>query len=111
MKRIRRHDPTIPVLLVSGALLTEAQEELAEVEADGYLRKPFNVDDLHAFIDRGMAMRDKYKKIASKLIERKHFRRLLKGKVKIDRVLLNVSERKELEDLLLNVKEPLKRAS
>lgn len=110
MKRIRRHDPTIPVLLVSGALLTESQEELADGEADGYLRKPFNVDDLHAFIDRGMTMREKYKKIASKLTERKQFRRLLKGKVKLERVLLDLADQKALEALLHELKDPIKKA-
>ena len=111
MKRIRRHDPTIPVLLVSGALLTESQEELAEMEADGYLRKPFNVDDLHAFIDRGMHMREQYKKIASKMTEKRLFRRLLKGKVRPEKVVFDLNESKNLEDLLHELKGPINMVS
>lgn len=111
MKRIRRHDPTIPVLLVSGALLTEGQEEIAEDEADGYLRKPFNVDDLHDFIDRGMAMREKYKLISSKMIEKKYFRRLIKGKIKAEKVVFDQGEKSNLESLLADLPAPLKKAS
>jgi CheY-like chemotaxis protein len=111
MKRIRRHDPTIPVLLVSGALLTESQEQIAEVDADGYLRKPFNVDDLHDFINGGIAMREKYKIIAEKIVEKKFFRRLLKGKIKAEKVVFDPGEKTNLETLLLELKKPYKKAS
>ncbi len=37
MRRVRRHDPSIPVLLISGALLTEEQESEALLLADGFL--------------------------------------------------------------------------
>ena len=41
MKRVRKHDSTIPVLIVSGALMTEEQEEICNNDADGFLRTPF----------------------------------------------------------------------
>src|SRR4051812_24550120 len=63
LKRVRKQDGSIPVLLVSGALL-DKDEEVTAKEADGYLRKPFSVDELHAFISRGMERRDKMKQLA-----------------------------------------------
>jgi DNA-binding NtrC family response regulator len=104
MKRIRRHDPTIPVLLVSGALLSEIQEQLADGESDGYLRKPFNVDDLHDFINRGLLMREKYKLISEKMIDKKLFRRLLKGKIKTEKVIIDMKDRRFVDALLADLK-------
>src|SRR3954470_6412749 len=64
MKRVRKHDPAIPMLMISGALLSDEQVKIADDEADGYLRKPFSVDDLHGFIDQGMALREQFKKLS-----------------------------------------------
>ena len=40
MKKVRAHDPTIPVYLVSGALLSPEQTGEIENQADGFLKKP-----------------------------------------------------------------------
>src|SRR4051812_29682880 len=85
MKRVRKHDPSIPVLMISGALLTEEQSKAADEDADGYLRKPFSVDDLHQFIEKGMQLRDKYKRLSELLPDKKLIRDVLRGKAKLEK--------------------------
>ncbi|MFK7825391.1 MAG: response regulator [Oligoflexales bacterium] len=86
MKRVRKHDTSIPVLLISGALLNQDEEELLN-EADGYLRKPFNVDQLHDFINNGLLRREKMKQLATLVSDKKQLRNLLKGTVKLEKVI------------------------
>jgi DNA-binding NtrC family response regulator len=100
MKRVRKHDPSIPMLMISGALLSEEQAKAAEDDADGYLRKPFSVDDLHAFIDNGMALREKYKRLADLLADKKTIRDLLRGKAKLDKLVTDEANRKEAHQIL-----------
>jgi len=107
MKRIRKHDPTIPVMVISGAVLTEEQTQLAEEDADGYLRKPFSVDDLHTFIDHGMELRQIYQKLSEFVPDPKIFRNLLNGKVKPEKVAKEEDQKEEVVSLL----NQLKRAS
>lgn len=104
MKRVRKHDPSIPMLLISGALLTDEQAKSADDDADGYLRKPFSVDDLHSFIDNGMALRDKYKKLASLLPDPKMIRDLLRGKAKLDKLIVDAAHRKEAHEIMDDLK-------
>ena len=46
MKKVKNFDPSIPVFLVSGAMLDDSQIEAVENKADGFLKKPFSIDDL-----------------------------------------------------------------
>lgn len=103
MKRIRKHDASIPMLLISGALLDEDQIRAADEDADGYLRKPFTVEELHDFIEAGMQLRDKYKKLAEMLPDRKLFRDVLRGKTKIDKLVPEQARRDEAAALLANI--------
>lgn len=100
MKRVRKHDAAIPVLMISGALLTEEQSKAAEDEADGYLRKPFSVDDLHAFIDQGMQLREKYKKLADMLNDKKVIRDVLRGRAKLEKHIEDAAALKEATEIL-----------
>lgn len=104
MKRVRKHDPSIPFLMISGALLTEEQIKAAEDDSDGYLRKPFSVDDLHAFIEQGMQLRDKYKKLADMLADKKQIRDLLSGKGKINKLIADEELRQEAQTILAELK-------
>lgn len=104
MKRVRKHDPAIPVLIISGALLTEDQSKTALDDADGYLRKPFSVDDLHAFIESGMQLRDKYKRLAEMLPDPKMIRELLLGKTKLEKLFTDEANRKEAVQILDDIK-------
>jgi DNA-binding NtrC family response regulator len=105
MKRVRKIDSAIPVLLISGALLDDEQEELVEA-ADGFLRKPFSVDDLHAYLDRGMELREKYLELAGMLPDKKAVRDVLRGKAKLKKFIKD--ETIETAEALVN---ELKRVS
>lgn len=105
LKRVRKHDPAIPMLMISGALLTDEQKQSAEDDADGYLRKPFSVDDLHAFIEKGMQLREKYKKLSEYLDDKKSFRDVLSGKTKIEKAVTDSSNTGEATDLLEEIRQ------
>jgi len=103
MKRVRKHDSTIPVLVVSGALLTDEQVDICNNDADGFLRKPFSIDELHGFIESGMQLREKYLKLSAMLPDKKHFRDLLAGKYKVEKIA-DSSQREEAQELLTSLK-------
>lgn len=103
MKRVRKHDPSIPMMMISGALLSDEQAKSAEDDADGYLRKPFSVDDLHAFIEHGMQLREKYKKLASFLPDKKIIRDILRGKVKVEKAVADKANVKEAVEILAEI--------
>ncbi|MEY4631967.1 MAG: hypothetical protein RIQ81_2087 [Pseudomonadota bacterium] len=81
MAKIRRFDPSIPVMVVSGALLDDAQLLACQEDADGYLRKPFNADDFRIYIDKGMKLRESFKEMSAIMRDRKNFRALLRGEI------------------------------
>jgi DNA-binding response OmpR family regulator len=99
MAKVRRFDPTIPVLIISGAILDQEQTEACMNEADGYLRKPFSFEDLHDFIGRGMKLRAAFKEMAEIMRDRKNFRALLRGKISPRRAA-KLSKGKDLEEKL-----------
>jgi CheY-like chemotaxis protein len=100
MKRVRKHDPAIPVMMISGAMLTDDQKEQAENDADGYLRKPFSVDDLHSFIDKGMQLRIVYNELSGLLPDKKIMRDVLRGRVKLERAVQADEQLTKAQDLL-----------
>lgn len=104
MKRVRKHDPAIPMLMISGALLSEEQSKAADEDADGYLRKPFSVEDLHHFIDQGMQLREQFKRLSEMLSDKKQIRDVLRGKVKLEKVVEDAANVKEAAEILANVK-------
>ena len=80
IKKVRNHEPTIPVFLISGALLTEDQIQEVDLYADGFLKKPFSVDELHSFIERGLSFRGVYQEMEQLINNRKFFVDFLKKK-------------------------------
>lgn len=103
MRKVRRHDPSIPFLLLSGALLSENQQDASD-QADGYLRKPFSVDELHAFIEHGISLRDKYKRLSELLTNPKDIRKVLQGRMKVERALANALSLPEAGTIIANIK-------
>ncbi len=104
MKRVRKHDPAIPMLMISGALLSEEQSTAAGEDADGYLRKPFSVDDLHAFIEKGMQLREQLKRLSDMLTDKKQIREVVRGKVKVEKLVEGAAHLKEANEILANLK-------
>lgn len=80
MRKVRRHDHTIPFYLISGALLTDKQSETVESKADAFLEKPFELDHLHDFIMRGILMRQIYLELATIVTDPRKFSNLVRGK-------------------------------
>ena len=64
LKTIRAYDPTIPLILISGASLPATLEDQIACEFDGYLRKPFDISALSELLSQGVALRKKYRKEA-----------------------------------------------
>ncbi len=97
MKKVRRKDLAIPVLLISGAFLQHDKEEMVK-EADGYLRKPFSIDQLHSFIQHGMEKRARLAKLLAIATNQKNLKKILQGEGKIERLVgkENVKEAKEI---------------
>lgn len=103
MKKIRKHDPSIPVLIISGALLSEESSEKCEKQADGFLRKPFTFDGLHSFIETGMLRREKLVKLSSYLTDKKLIRDVLSGKTKL-KSNTEPDHLEEAQELLINLR-------
>ena len=80
MRKIRNHDPSIPVFLVSGALLDEKQAKAIDTKADGFLKKPFTIDELHGFISEGLRFREIYRELFTIVTDKKKFQNLVRGK-------------------------------
>jgi DNA-binding NtrC family response regulator len=54
---LKKVDPTIEVIVVTGYASEQTAAECIKLGAYGYLRKPFELDDLRALIDRALARR------------------------------------------------------
>ncbi len=80
MRKIHNHDPSIPVYLISGAVIGEGKMDIIDEQADGFLSKPFEMDELHAFISDGIAKRQVFKEL-SEVMGNKDLKALRKGRV------------------------------
>ena len=80
MRKVRLHDPSIPVFLISGALLDEKQTFDVDTMADGFLKKPFSIDGLHEFLTKGLKYREIYKDLYQIVPDKRKFQRLVRGK-------------------------------
>jgi DNA-binding NtrC family response regulator len=54
---LKKIDPTIEVIVVTGYASEQTAAECIKLGAYGYLRKPFELEDLRALIDRALARR------------------------------------------------------
>jgi len=52
---IKSHDPSIPVILITGYGVDNARESAEKWRADGFIGKPFKVQELQALIERTFA--------------------------------------------------------
>lgn len=98
MKKVRNYDPSIPVFLVSGALLDEDQQEAVD-SADGFLKKPFSIEELHGYIDHGLKIRTIYKEVYDLVPEKKKFWRIIQREAQVD-VIKKVENRERVLELL-----------
>lgn len=103
LRKVKNHDASIPVLLISGAPLTDEQTATAEGNLDGFLRKPFDVDELHDAIVRGIERRDTMKRLAACVGDNKNLMAVIAGTRELDKSV--PTERLlEARDLLAKLK-------
>jgi DNA-binding NtrC family response regulator len=86
IRKVRNHDPSIPIFLISGALLSDEQMMEVDTYADAFLKKPFSVDELHAFIVKGLSYRETYKKMEKIIDNKKFFTDFVKRKNKLEEI-------------------------
>ena len=102
MKKILSKHEDIPVLVVSGASLSEAQEKSLE-GADGFLRKPFSIDDLNTFIREGIELRQKLLALKDYLKDGVNVRKALKKQNTIVRYLKDKESKAEVLQLFSEI--------
>ena len=76
--KIRKQHPDIPVLLISGEPMTGDQQGIVE-SADGFLSKPFTIDELNEYMGRGIDLRNAMKALIPHLKDKKKIREALKA--------------------------------
>lgn len=52
LKAIKEHHPDLPVVVITGYSLGETQNLLLSRQADGFLNKPFKVNDIQELLSR-----------------------------------------------------------
>ena len=81
MQKVRKAHPGLPILLISGEPMNSEQEKLLK-SADGFLTKPFTVDQLNDFINHGMELRQTLQELTNKMKNPKKIRELLNADAK-----------------------------
>ena len=79
MTKIHKNHPDIPILLISGEPMNPEQQEIC-LMADGFLPKPFSVDELNDYICRGIDLRNAIKELLPILKEPKSIRAAISAK-------------------------------
>ena len=62
MQKIRKQYPSVPILLISGEPMSDDQAEIVKT-ADGFLAKPFGIDELNNYICSGIDLRNSMKEL------------------------------------------------
>ncbi len=87
LAKVKRFSSAIPVVLVTGAMLDAEQEAYCKEHADGFLRKPFDVDDLHSIIELNLQKRRDLLALQLLCKNPKSFKDLLTGKASLDKTV------------------------
>lgn len=101
LQKIRRYDASIPVYLISGALLSEEQAKEINEFADGFLKKPFTIEQIQDFINSGMKRRELLKQLSQFVPDNKNLLSLIKGKAKLEKVVVEEGKQQAEEILTL----------
>lgn len=73
LQKVRKNHPDLPILLISGEPMSQEQQDAIET-ADGFLSKPFSIDQLNEFIHRGIDLRQTYQELSALLKDPKKLR-------------------------------------
>jgi DNA-binding NtrC family response regulator len=99
MKKAKKHDASIPFLFISGALLTENQQAAIDKSSDGYLKKPFSIDELHDFITNGLSKRDKLITLSELVPDKTKLKDFITGKTSLKRIK-DEQQREEAKEII-----------
>ena len=87
LKKIRKLYPEIPVLLISGEPMSDEQQNIVST-ADGFLTKPFSVDELNEYITSGVDLRYAMKELATHLKDPKKIREaIMSGPKELEKIV------------------------
>ena len=86
LKKIRKLDASIPIFLISGGMIEVEEADTINELADGFLRKPFTVEEIQAFINQGIKRREVLKDLAAALNDNKSLLSIIKGKTKPEKI-------------------------
>lgn len=106
MKKVRNHDPSIPVFLISGAMLEETESEAIEEKADGFLKKPFTIDELHDYVAAGLKCREIYKELYKLIPDKKKFLTIIREESPKLRAIKDDEQKTRIRALLDELKRP-----
>ncbi|MEI6833157.1 MAG: response regulator [bacterium] len=79
MLKIRKQYPSIPILLISGEPMSDDQAEIVKT-ADGFLAKPFGIDELNNYICSGIDLRNSMKELIACMKNPKKIREAINAK-------------------------------
>lgn len=91
MTKIRKNHADIPILLISGEPMDSAQQEIFD-SADGFLAKPFTIEELNDYMCRGIDLRNAMKEMLPLLKDKKKIRQAMKAKpAELEKLILKGS--------------------
>lgn len=86
LNKVRKLDASIPVFLISGGLIEDEQAAAIDELADGFLRKPFTIEEIQSFIEQGMNRREVLKNLAEVLDDNKSLLSMINGKTSPEKI-------------------------
>lgn len=110
LAKIRKQHPDIPVLLISGEPMSEDQQKLVAT-ADGFLTKPFSVDDLNQYIATGVDLRNALKQLVPHLKDVKKIRDAIKAGPKDLEKLVKKGSAPASKEIQTKIKDMIKKSS
>jgi DNA-binding NtrC family response regulator len=110
MTKVRKAHPDIPVLLISGEPMSDEQKKMIAL-ADGFLAKPFTVDELNQYILGGIDLRNEMKKLLPHLKDPKKIRETFDAKPDAISKLVKKGDKADVDSCLAAIKSLRKKAS
>ena len=104
LNKVRKLEPSIPVLLISGA--SESDPRLRLIDSfDGFLAKPFGVSDFHSYIKNGLVLRGRLLALSQLLREPKKIRAIISGQTtkELSRLLLDPTSLAQAQEILASL--------
>ena len=73
-------DASIPVFMISGALISEEENKKIDAKIDNFFKNLFRLSNLHQYIDLGLKYRDSYSELLQIVGDNKKLLEMIEGK-------------------------------